>query len=189
MATKYNYWFWENVFSEQEIKQIVYDVDQNYDKIEPEKLGATDSQGHSKKNLHCKQISYYKIKSKLDNVLDRAYAINSHEFGYNLYPKNDHDVINLNVYNENQKANYDWHIDECRSETHDIKLTVLINCSTEYYEGGIFQIFHNEEFEIPEFNKPGSMIMFKSYMNHRVTPVTKGERRSLAFFLKGPSFQ
>ena len=49
-------------------------------------------------------------------------------------------------------------------------------------------MFHTNEFSVPDYDKPGSMIMFKSHMNHKVSPVTSGERISLAGFLKGPKF-
>ena len=38
------------------------------------------------------------------------------------------------------------------------------------------------------FINPGSAILFKSYLHHKVTPVTKGERKSLTYFMEGPAF-
>ena len=188
MATPYQYWTWLNVISPEESKDLVNFINLNYDKVEPDGLGATTEEGVSKKNLNCKQISWCKIKDKLNFILDRAYSINNNHFGFSLYPKNDHDIFNLNTYNENVKASYDWHVDESRDLMQDIKLTVLINLSTQSYKGGKFSMFHTNEFSIPDYDKPGSMIMFKSYMNHKVSPVTSGERISLAGFLKGPKF-
>jgi predicted 2-oxoglutarate/Fe(II)-dependent dioxygenase YbiX len=43
--------------------------------------------------------------------------------------------------------------------------------------------------KIKELNNSGNTIMFKSAINHKVTPVTKGERRTLAIFLYGPAFK
>ena len=186
--TPYQHWTWLNVISPEESKDLVNFINSNYNEIEDKSLGATTEEGVSKKNLNCKQISYYKIKDKLNFILDRAYAINNHNFGFSLYPKNDYDVLNLNTYNENVKASYDWHVDESSDFVSDIKLTVLINLSTQNYEGGKFSLFHTNEFTLPEFDKPGTMIMFKSHMNHKVSPVTKGERISLAAFLRGPRF-
>jgi PKHD-type hydroxylase len=59
----------------------------------------------------------------------------------------------------------------------------------EQYEGGQFQLFNTNEYEVKELNIPGNVVMFKSYINHRVLPVTKGQRRTLAIFLKGPKFR
>ena len=36
------------------------------------------------------------------------------------------------------------------------------------------------------FRTPGTVIAFKSYLLHEVTPVTKGERITLTYFIRGP---
>jgi predicted 2-oxoglutarate/Fe(II)-dependent dioxygenase YbiX len=70
-----------------------------------------------------------------------------------------------------------------------MKFTILINISDKKYTGGKFKLFVGSEFEAPELNTSGNMIMFKSYTNHRVEKVLTGERKTLAIFIKGPSFK
>ena len=188
MSAQNNYWFWDKVFSPAEIKSLVKTINSKYDQVEPKNLEATDVMGKSKKNLNCKQILYSKVADKLDHVVDRAYAINSYHFGFNLFPKNSYDFLNFNIYNSSKQASYNWHCDRVVNSSYDIKLTVLINLSTESYKGGDFSMFMGDEFSIPQFNKPGSMLMFRSFIHHKVSPVTKGERNSLTLFLKGPKF-
>ena len=69
-------------------------------------------------------------------------------------------------------------------------MSILLNNN---YEGGEFQfaIYNKEKCEIhtPEFNKTGSVIVFPSDMEHRVTPVTKGTRYSLVIWFLGPPFR
>ena len=71
-----------------------------------------------------------------------------------------------------------------------LSMTVLLN---DNYEGGEFQFaFYKEEkcgINTPEFNKIGSIIVFPSEIEHRVTPVTKGIRYSLVSWLVGPPFK
>ena len=71
-----------------------------------------------------------------------------------------------------------------------LSMTVLLN---DNYEGGEFQFttYKQEECEIhtPEFNKTGTIIMFPSDVEHRVTPVTKGIRYSLTGWVHGDAFQ
>jgi len=100
---------------------------------------------------------------------------------------------------------YDWHRDgraDCLSlyDSPDNKflhgygrklsMTVLLN---DNYEGGDFQFgtFRegNNKVHTPEFNSAGSVIVFPSFMDHRVTPVTKGTRYSLVAWFVGPSFK
>ena len=65
-------------------------------------------------------------------------------------------------------------------------MTFLINLSEEPYEGGDFIINgQTQDF----FREPGTAIMFKSHLRHEVTPVTKGNRISLTYFIHGPRFQ
>ena len=72
-----------------------------------------------------------------------------------------------------------------------LSMTVLLN---DGYEGGDFQFaqINNGKIKIdtPDFNgKQGSMVMFPSDMDHRITPVTKGTRYSLVVWFLGPPFK
>ena len=71
-----------------------------------------------------------------------------------------------------------------------LSMTVLLN---DDYEGGNFEFSNYErgEFSIakPDFDKVGSIIVFPSFMEHRVTPVTKGVRYSLVVWFLGPPFK
>ena len=51
-----------------------------------------------------------------------------------------------------------------------------------------FFLYFGKPVLINKFSKPGDIIMFKSSIYHKVNPVTKGSRNTLAFFLKGPRF-
>ena len=63
----------------------------------------------------------------------------------------------------------------------------------DHYEGGEFQFatYNKEKCEIsvPEVNKIGSIVVFPSYMEHGVSPVTKGTRHSLVAWFLGPPFK
>jgi len=71
-----------------------------------------------------------------------------------------------------------------------LSMTVLLN---DNYEGGEFQFatLNNEKCKIdtPKFNTTGSIVVFPSDMEHRVTPVTKGIRYSLVTWFLGPPFR
>ena len=95
--------------------------------------------------------------------------------------------VNYNSY-KGKDSEYGWHCDATtQGENCDIKLTILINLSEKKYEGGDLKIFTGEEFTIPEFKDPGDTVMIKSPTYHKVTPIIKGERTTLAIFLRGPS--
>ena len=71
----------------------------------------------------------------------------------------------------------------------DTKCTLVINASTDEYEGGGFQFFQNYEQDIKPLDTVGSVVLIKSHLNHRVLPVTKGTRKSLVMFIMGNKFQ
>jgi PKHD-type hydroxylase len=83
---------------------------------------------------------------------------------------------------------YNWHMDIGMGGASLRKLSVTVQLSeTHAYEGGELQ-FRN--FKLNESLKDiGSMIVFPSYLLHRVTPVTKGERWSLVAWILGRPFR
>ena len=82
---------------------------------------------------------------------------------------------------------YDWHIDTfiLSKRPLDRKITVVCMLSDpSEYEGGEFQFTDGT----PTLTK-GSIIAFPSFFPHRVTPVTKGLRKSATLWLTGPAFK
>ena len=65
-------------------------------------------------------------------------------------------------------------------KTRKLSMTIVLNND---YEGGEFQFFNYKDQLIKE--KKGTVIVFPSYMVHRVRPVTKGTRYSLVVWFCG----
>jgi PKHD-type hydroxylase len=82
------------------------------------------------------------------------------------------------------------HQERLRGRVRKLSLTLLLN---EGYEGGHFEFtgYSEEKSEVhrPDFNKAGSIIVFPSHLEHRVTEVTKGIRNSLVAWFIGPPFR
>ena len=68
-------------------------------------------------------------------------------------------------------------------KTRKLSMTIVLN---DDYEGGEFKFF-TETHSIKE--KTGTVIVFPSYMVHRVNPITKGTRYSLVVWFVGEPFQ
>lgn len=77
---------------------------------------------------------------------------------------------------------YDWHMDIGRGDASNRKISISILLN-EDYEGGELAFFLTGEQSI----KPdaGTAIAFPSFLPHRVTPLTKGERWSLVCWITG----
>ena len=89
-------------------------------------------------------------------------------------------------------GNYNWHTDIGRSETSNRKLTAIIQLSDENtYEGGDFEYGITDttgEDLIKGNKKQGTLIIFPSFLSHRVTPITKGNRYSIITWMEGDTF-
>lgn len=94
--------------------------------------------------------------------------------------------IQYTVYNSNDEGHYDWHVDMGPGKARR-KLSLVCQLSDpSEYEGGELQI-NTGKVLVAEKEK-GTVIIFPSYLLHRVTPVTKGIRRSLVLWIEGPAF-
>ena len=93
----------------------------------------------------------------------------------------------LMVYESSKNGHYEWHIDigpyepACRRK---IAYTLILN-STEEYDGGklLFKLEKDEHHR--EFYEVGGMIMFPTYLLHKVTPITRGNRYILCGWIHG----
>jgi PKHD-type hydroxylase len=66
-------------------------------------------------------------------------------------------------------------------------MTVQLTDGTDY-QGGDFEIMRGRDIEQLPKGK-GTVLIFPSYLLHRVTPVTSGVRKSLVLWLGGASFK
>lgn len=186
---KPSFWSWKRVISNDQIKTLNTFIENNYDHKGEDMLAARDENNKVKKNNYIYNITYGKITPYIHGFVDMAKQINRDNFGYHLNEMLLQDNVILNVYDESIQASYDWHSDGSPSPYSDIKLTILINISNVEYQGGEFMMFLGDKYTIHEFSEPGDMIMFRSNIYHAVKPVTKGQRRTLALFLMGPTYK
>jgi PKHD-type hydroxylase len=87
-------------------------------------------------------------------------------------------------------GHYDWHIDMSAGyplNQRKISMTVQLSDESEY-DGGNFEIMRGREVEQLPKGK-GNVVIFPSYLLHRITPVTRGVRKSLVLWLGGASFK
>ena len=186
----WKYYTWINYFSKEEVEQISEFIENNYIGEEDPTHGATTKDGKLKKQISTvKYIAYEKVEPLISRLVKEAFQVANLDFGYITFGPHPRDCLLYNTYHSENKDCYNWHYDESRSPLSDVKLTLLVNLSTEPYEGGEFEMYLDSETSDSRFDKPGSAIMFKSHLNHRVLPVTSGIRKSLTIFIHGPKFR
>lgn len=97
------------------------------------------------------------------------------------------DDIQYTKYYDNGN-HYDWHLDLGHGQTNHRKVSITVQLSDPNdYEGGDFQIMAGPKpHTLPK--QKGTVLLFPSYLLHRVTPVTKGVRKTLVLWVGGHPF-
>lgn len=98
--------------------------------------------------------------------------------------------VQLIHYDAAIKGSYDWHTDRGRSRQSETrKLSISIQISDEHdYDGGNLEL-NGDGTPFRAARTLGTAIIFPSFVLHRVTPVTRGERSALVAWLHGPAFR
>lgn len=84
---------------------------------------------------------------------------------------------------------YDWHVDVGTGQTSSRKLSTVVFLTPEKdYEGGRLELQTGNR--VPETvpQGQGTLVIFPSFLLHRVAPVTQGRRCTLVSWVHGPSF-
>lgn len=181
---KYTYNIIEGFHSPQECKAILEHLENNV----TNRVSDFPAKGAVKTST-VSYCFYGAVGNALEKIKHIAIECNRTMFGFDLHEISNFESISLNKYNASNQGEYGWHNDGAMGEMWDAKLTALLNISQEPYEGGQFELFLNEPTEMTQFNKPGSLIIFPSFLFHRVLPVTKGERITVSQFFLGPNFR
>lgn len=185
--------WWDNGFTEREVDQIVSYCDSKG--LESSTVLGGERTKEEVRNIRRCGIKFHGyndntkwIFEKLNNII---WALNSQFYGFDL---NGYDHFQYTVYNAEELGHYDWHMDmvvgpeipSSMIEPRKLSITFSLN---DGFEGGELQVASGDQ-NIPAVveTKKGRIIAFPSFMHHRVTPVTKGIRKSLVVWVVGPKF-
>jgi PKHD-type hydroxylase len=84
---------------------------------------------------------------------------------------------------------FDWHQDFGFRETSSRKLSLVVQLTDAgQYEGGDLELFSGRGPQ-KAMRTRGALIIFPSFVSHRITPVTAGTRHALAGWVSGPPFR
>ena len=133
--------------------------------------------------------------SPIHNLMyDIATVVNNQCFGFNIKSVGN---IQYSIYNEKNLGKYDWHMDTnfLNNDFSQRKLSIVVQLSNpKDYEGGQLELDVDDYgvtwADFQEYaNKKGAVIVFPSFLKHRITPVTKGIRKSLITWIIGNNFK
>jgi len=144
-----------------------------------------------KQKIRTSEVSFIEDNNVINTLYGLAQKANNEGFGFDLTGL---ETPQFALYSSKVKGHYDWHIDTAWQN--DVmfhrKLTIIVQLSDpQDYEGGVFEIqnFGATKKQLFEMKKKGSVIVFPSFLEHRVTPVTKGKRLSLTGWAIGAKFR
>lgn len=138
------------------------------------------------------RISGSDIAWLFERVRDKVIWANSNHFHFDLHGL--WQQINYLRYDApktagEQPGHYDWHQDFGGGSSSQRKLSVILQLTPpEEYDGCRLHLHTEQEFDPGHVNQ-GDMIVFPSWAVHRVTPITRGQRRSLVSWVSGPPFR
>lgn len=151
-------------------------------------VGATvfaDSQVDTE--IRSSTIRWLKDRSIRDLLWEFVKEANINAFGVDV---ENYAEMQFTEYYASQNGHYDWHHDVNwqGNANSDRKLSVTVQLShPNEYEGGAFEF---NECQTPlNARARGTVLVFPSYLHHRVLPVTSGSRKSLVAWFHGPRWR
>jgi len=177
------WYYFESYFNEEEIKKIEEIVSQT-----PYETAETQGGDPQYRKSSIKWIPPFQDSRWLfDRLMSCITEANKELWNFNLQSVRDN--IQYTEYRSQDKGFYDWHMDIGYGflSTRKVSLTVQLSDPSEY-EGGELQLQTGNN-PITPSNLKGTVVLFPSYMLHRVKPVTKGLRKSMVLWSGGASYK
>jgi PKHD-type hydroxylase len=183
--------YWEGFLTANEIKKIL--AMPEWKNAKDACLGTSVGNSEINKKIRTTDVGWLFLNKdtqwlweKLTNVIA---DVNSQFFKFDL--TGCYEGIQLGIYKESDKGHYDWHTDATATDKYvprKLSMSLLLSDPSEF-EGGDLQVkTYSDEIQTLNMIK-GRAWFFPSYTLHRVTPVTKGVRRSLVLWVGGPEFK
>lgn len=183
--------FWDGFLSEEEINFILAQPEWNL--VDNGAIGSASGMSIIEPKVRESKISWMTVRPELHFLWDKFAKIfaevNRRHFHYDL--TGFYEPAQLGIYLSNSSGHYDWHTDMSsidRGAPRKLSMSLLLSDRSEF-EGGEFQVKTTSDEARTLETKRGRAWFFPSYTLHRVTPVTKGVRRSLVLWCGGPAFK
>jgi PKHD-type hydroxylase len=184
-----NYYFYRDGFSKKELKTIHNGIQI----LEEQKAtivgGEEDGIRSSKVRWIPQDNNWWWLYEKLSNLIVEA---NNSLWNFNLHHIPEY--IQYTEYHSNEKGHYTWHQDIGPGMLSKRKISITVQLShPDEYEGGDLQLWQGGNYDennfVNAYKGEGSVFIFPSYMMHRVTPITKGTRRSFVLWVGGSHYK
>ena len=156
------------------------------------KLPETDGETfNSSEDYRRSKVRWVKNQDSLQRALLKEVNIANAEM-FNVDIQQEMAEMQFAEYDAEYAGKYDWHhdVDWLNPKNYDRKLSVVVQLSAPSdYEGGNFEFDGVDSPDPALWSIQGSVLIFPSYFQHRVTEVTRGTRYSLVTWVRGPRWR
>lgn len=178
------YWFNEGFTSDElvEIENLTKTID--FQTANVGQHNAETSDYRKSKIKWCPQNDNFKwVYDKLRDMVSEA-----NEVMWKMNITHMREEIQYTEYYGNNEGGYEWHMDcgQAIQNQRKISVTVQLSDSSEY-EGGDLEFNLGHQLKAPRGK--GNVVIFPSFYLHRVTPVTKGTRKSFVLWVGGEPYR
>jgi len=192
-----DYWFWNSEISHETCQKIINLSEDNWNEAD-----TVGSKGDTPKKDNVRKSDIVWITEQWVYDLIWGYMCEANEnagWKYNIVA-----AESCQITRYTKGGFYSWHKDGIgahigaydrpgnkflHGNVRKLSMSILLNGD---YEGGHFQMHgdseHGEEVAETAISGEGSVIVFPSFIEHQVAPVTKGIRYSLVTWFIGPPF-
>lgn len=186
-----NFYYYPQVFSSNDISHLEQIIHKNYSfhkgQVGTVELGNLDSNLYNNRDIA--YLPFDETTKWLYEKLEKL-VIQANEVLFNFSITHVTDLIHYVIYPENG-GHLDWHMDIGKFGVNKRKLALTVQLSDpSEYDGGEFEIWFNNKnnfIELPR--KKGDVIVFPTFLMHRVKPITRGQRKALVFWVGGEPFK
>lgn len=187
---KDNYAYWEGFLTDDEINYLL-----NINTLvntKPAEIGCGDDAGINM-DIRSTKVSWLWLANENKHIWDKfskvVTEVNRRYFHFDL--TGFYEPMQLGIYTAEDKGHYDWHIDLIKdNNTAPRKLSMVLMLSDpSEFEGGELLLKSDRDDPSKLEMVKGRAWFFPSYMLHKVTPVTKGTRKTLVLWVGGPEFK
>lgn len=181
----------DGTFSNEELEKISSYCFENGGELKEGEVGLGKNFGLSKE-IRDSQIKFFRIQKdnswifhKLKNIVEK---VNDDYYNFDLVG---FDRFQYSEYN-GEGTKYDFHPDAFFGKKDSglmrkLSLSLLLSDPEKDFEGGNFEIFTGRDLKLEP--KKGRIILFPSWVIHRVAPIIKGNRKSIVVWVLGPKFK
>lgn len=121
-----------------------------------------------------------------------GYVNEANAVAFNVDVQQEMGEMQFSEYDSEYRGKYDWHhdINWLNEKNFDRKLSIVVQLSDpDTYRGGDFEFSEVQSPKKLDWKKQGSILIFPSYLTHRVTEVTEGIRYSIVSWVRGPRWR